>query len=55
MPKIKRTALSISLPPDLAARLAKEADARLVNASLLVEKAVAAYLPTLSPIPTNGS
>ena len=55
MPKVakpKRTSLSISLPPELGARLVQEADARMLNTSLLVERAVAAYLPTLPPL--NG-
>lgn len=52
--KPKRTSLSVSLPPDLAAKLQGEADARMLNASLLVERAVAAYLPTLPPL-TNGT
>ena len=34
----KRTAVSCSLPPDLAARLHAESDARLVAPSYLVEK-----------------
>lgn len=48
--KPKRMQMSISLPPELGARLAREAQARLLNPSLLVEKAVAAFLPTLPPI-----
>lgn len=48
--KVKRVPMSISLPPELGARLVREAESRLLNPSLLVEKAVAAYLPTLPPI-----
>lgn len=46
-PKAKRTPFSISLPPDLAAQLTHEAETRMLNPSLLVERAIAAYLPTL--------
>lgn len=46
-PKPKRAQRSISLPPALDAKLQTEADGRLLNASLLVERALAAYLPTL--------
>lgn len=51
-PKPKRTQRSISLPPALDAKLQTEADERMINASLLVERAVAAYLPTLPSL--NG-
>lgn len=53
--KPKRTALSISLPPDLATKLQQEADTRLVNPSLLVERAVRAFLPTLPTMDADGS
>lgn len=48
--KPKRTPFSISLPPDLATKLTAEADARMVAPSWLVEKALAAFLPTLPPL-----
>lgn len=48
--KPKRMSLSISLPPELAARLQREADQRLIAPSLLVEKALAPYLAALPPI-----
>lgn len=35
-----RTSVSCSLPPDLAARLHAESDARLVSPSLLLEKGI---------------
>lgn len=46
-PKPKRSQRSVTLPPALDAKLQEEADARLLNPSLLVERALAAYLPTL--------
>ena len=45
--KPKRAQRSISLPPALDEKLQAEADARLLNPSLLVERALAAYLPSL--------
>lgn len=51
--KPKRTSMSVSLPPELASKLQSEAESRLLNASLLVERALAAYLPTLPPM--NGT
>lgn len=51
--KPKRASRSISLPPELDAKLQAEADSRLLNPSLLVERAVAQYLPTL-PALSNG-
>ena len=49
-PKPKRQSRSVTLPPALDAKLQEEANARLINPSLLVERALAAYLPTLPPI-----
>lgn len=46
----KRVAVACTLPPDLAARLNSEANARMLHTSLLIEKAVAAFLPTLPPL-----
>lgn len=46
----KRIAIACTLPPDLADRLKGEADARMIHTSLLIEKAVAAFLPTLPPL-----
>ena len=45
--KPKRIARSVTLPPALDEKLQAEADARLLNPSLLVERALAAYLPSL--------
>lgn len=50
--KPKRVAIACSLPPDLAAKLQREADERMLAPSLLIEKAVAAFLPTLPSL--NG-
>lgn len=46
-PKPKRAQRSVTLPPALDEKLQAEADARLLNPSLLVERALAAYLPLL--------
>jgi predicted transcriptional regulator len=51
--KPKRTSLSVSLPPELAAKLQSEAYDRMLNPSLLIEHALKAYLPTLPPL--NGN
>lgn len=55
--KPKRVAVACTLPPDLAAKLKSEADARLLNASLIVERALTMYLPLLPPqsVEPNGS
>lgn len=45
--KPKRVAKNISLPPDLAKRLDTEAEARLLNPSLLVEKALERFFEAL--------
>lgn len=45
--KPERVPLSISIPAELAERLRKEADDRVVNVSLLVAKALEEYLPNL--------
>lgn len=45
--KPKRVAKNISLPPDLAKRLDTEAEARLLNPSLLVEKALSHFFDGL--------
>lgn len=46
-PKPKRAQRSVTLPPALDAILQTEADARLLNPSLLVERALTMYLPLL--------
>lgn len=49
-----RTQVSVRIKKDLAARLDREADARMVGKSLLVEKALEGYLdalPTLDVTP----
>lgn len=48
--KAERTPLSISLPTPLAQTLRDEADKRVVNLSLLVEKALERFLPTLPEV-----
>lgn len=48
--KSKRIALSVSLPPDLASRLTREADERVLAPSVLVEKALKQYLAALPPL-----
>lgn len=45
--KPKRVAKNISLPPSLAAKLEAEADKRLLNPSLLVEKALERFFEAL--------
>lgn len=45
--KPKRAQRSVTLPPALDEKLQAEADARLLNPSLLVERALSVYLPTL--------
>ena len=50
----KRVAIGVSLPPTLAEALQRESDDRMIAPSLLVEKAVAAYIPTLPPM-SNGA
>ena len=49
-PKAKRTSISCTLPEALAAQLQLEADTRMLAPSLLIERAVAAYLPNLPSI-----
>lgn len=46
-PKPKRAQRSVTLPEALDAQLQHEADERMLNASIIVERALAAYLPTL--------
>lgn len=55
-PKTKRAQRSISLSPAVDAHLQREADVRVLNPSVLVERALAAYLPklpTLDPQETS--
>lgn len=54
-PKAKRAQRSVSLSPHVDAMLQKEADARMLHPSVLVEKALAAWLPTLPPVDLDGS
>lgn len=51
-PKAVRSQRSVTLPPALNTKLQQEADTRMINPSLLVERALAAYLPTLPPLET---
>lgn len=53
--KPTRAQRSVTLPPSLNDKLQAEADSRLLNPSLLVERALAAYLPTLSPLSSLDS
>lgn len=55
MPKPERTSLTVSIPIDLEVQLRAEADRRVVAPSLLVAKALEHYLPTLLPVPGDGS
>lgn len=48
--KVKRVSRSISFPEKLSNELEKEAEARMISPSVLVEKAVERFLPTLPKI-----
>lgn len=48
--KVERESVSFSLPKTMVATLRAEADTRIVSPSLLAEKAIAAYLPTLPAV-----
>lgn len=54
-PKPRRVPLSVSLPPDLSAKLLHEAEQRYIAPTLLVERALLAFLPTLPPLDLDGS
>lgn len=47
----KRKSMNVTLPDELEATLRREAEARVMNPSLLVELALMSYLPTLPELP----
>lgn len=51
----KRASMSLSLPAELKKKLYAEAEARVLNPSVLVEKALEKYLPTLPPLNVDAS
>ncbi len=53
MPKTKRSAISATIDPEVAAWLAAEADKRMVSPSFLVEKALR-NLQTVVPDPDGA-
>lgn len=52
--KVPRITTSVTLPAELAVKLRSEADERLVSPSLIVQRALEAYLPTL-PSPDGST
>lgn len=53
--KPKRVSLSVSLPPEMHARLVKESEARLLNPSVLVEKSVSLLFTSFDYVDHEGS
>lgn len=51
--KPKRQSLSISLPPDMATRLQRESDARILAPSVLIERAVSLLFTSFDVAPTE--
>lgn len=49
-PKENRESLPVTLPPAMKAKVMKEAEDRMIAPSMLVEKALERFLPTLPPI-----
>lgn len=52
-PKTKRVSRSITLPETMDARLQRECDARLLNASVLVEKGLSLLFTSFDVAPTD--
>lgn len=49
----KRTTLSVSLPPDMAARLSAESEARILAPSVLVERSLGLLFTSFDTPPLN--
>jgi hypothetical protein len=51
----KREPISATLPPDIYEQLMAETDQRMISHSILIEKALRAFLPTLPPLPSDDN